>query len=215
MGGNAPSAIAALLALSITSWARAGQVEPLRPELMLTVRTYDAFGVSADDLSDAQTAVVAVFREIGIAIDWVNCYSGDRTFPVSSPRCTELLDPAEVILRITAAPRGQPSHPRSMGFTFVNMDEEKRPGLATVLADRVLAVASSAATNTGSVLGLVIAHELGHVLLHTTAHAKSGLMRSVWTHSELRDARPSDRRFLRTDVEKIRNRIGSRIQPAD
>jgi hypothetical protein len=215
MGGNAPCAIAALLAMSITSSARAGRVEPLRPELMLTVRTYDAFGVSADDLSHAQTAAADVFREIGIAIDWVNCYSGNRTFPGSSPRCTERLDPAEVILRITAAPRGQPKHPRSLGFALVNRDEEKTPSLATVLADRALAVASSAATSTGGVLGLVIAHELGHVLLHTTAHAKSGLMRAVWSHSELRDARPGDRRFLRTDVERMRSRIGSRIQPAD
>jgi hypothetical protein len=33
------------------------------------------------------------------------------------------------------------------------------------------------------VLALAIAHELGHVLLASTAHAKAGLMQAVWSHS--------------------------------
>jgi hypothetical protein len=34
------------------------------------------------------------------------------------------------------------------------------------------------------VLGYAIAHELGHVLLHSDAHARTGLMKGTWSEPD-------------------------------
>jgi hypothetical protein len=37
-----------------------------------------------------------------------------------------------------------------------------------------------------------MAHEIGHLLLGSTAHSATGLMREVWTDEELQRNRPED-----------------------
>ena len=41
-------------------------------------------------------------------------------------------------------------------------------------------------------LGFAVAHEVGHLLLGTNAHGAAGLMRAVWSRSELQRNDPAD-----------------------
>jgi hypothetical protein len=68
----------------------------------------------------------------------------------------------------------------AMGFAVRDSTAAGRVGMAFVLFDRVEDSASSHHVSISRVLGQVIAHELGHLLLPVNSHSKRGIMRAVW-----------------------------------
>jgi hypothetical protein len=57
--------------------------------------------------------------------------------------------------------------------------------LATVYVTCVAWLATAARTDVAVLLGRVAAHELGHLVIRTSAHARRGLMRPHWTPDEV------------------------------
>ena len=53
-------------------------------------------------------------------------------------------------------------------------------------------------------LGLAMAHELGHLLMGTNEHAARGLMRAIWTRTELQRNAAEDWMFSETEMEAMR-----------
>ena len=91
----------------------------------------------------------------------------------------------------------------SMGFSLVGI-AGTAPFLATVYVDRVEAVARGAGIDARTVLGLAIAHEIGHVLLNSNTHAPSGLMRADWSRNELRRKDAAAWHFLDIEAAHLR-----------
>ena len=96
-----------------------------------------------------------------------------------------------------------------MGFSLVGTPGAV-PFLATVYADRVASVARGAGIDSRRVLGLAIAHEIGHVLLNSNTHAVSGLMRADWSRNDLRRADPAAWYFLEPESADIRAAASAR-----
>ena len=65
-------------------------------------------------------------------------------------------------------------------------------------------LAISAGTDVAVLLGRVAAHELGHLMMPTPAHARRGLMRPNWTPYEVRRNRLADWEFTAEDVTAMR-----------
>jgi hypothetical protein len=55
-----------------------------------------------------------------------------------------------------------------------------------------------------TMLGHVIAHEVGHLLLPRDSHSRTGLMRGVWDDIQIRDAAGGRLTFTDTQAQKIR-----------
>jgi hypothetical protein len=79
--------------------------------------------------------------------------------------------------------------------------------LATIYVDRVMLLAVLTGADAATLLGRAIAHEMGHLLLATNAHATHGLMRAVWSGEELRSERGSDWIFTKEEIAVIRARF--------
>ena len=172
--------------------------------LSLAVRIYDNAGVTARDMESAVAAAHAILEDAGIVASWRDC---------SREACQDLgrLGPAEIIIRVADAPPG--SLPDSLGFSFV--DVERRQGtLATVFADRVQALSAQAGADSGLLLGRAMAHEIGHLLLGTTRHARRGLMRGLWTTIDLQKQQPWDWTLSRDDGARMRGSLASRLRRA-
>jgi hypothetical protein len=56
----------------------------------------------------------------------------------------------------------------------------------------------------GAMLGHVIAHEVGHVLLATHLHSATGLMRGAWDAAQMRDVARGELTFTDGQARKIR-----------
>jgi len=62
------------------------------------------------------------------------------------------------------------------------------------------------------ILGNVIAHELGHLLLGANSHTPQGLMRAHWSRDQLLATDLSQLRFSDQQCRQIRNSVATRSQ---
>jgi hypothetical protein len=111
-------------------------------------------------------------------------------------------------LRIVRVPASGHHHD-TLGESL--LDPVRRTGtLATIYVDRVEWLAAAGGVEAGILMARAIAHELGHLLLGTTAHSRRGLMRRVWSRDELIRARAADWRFPAEDATRLQQALDRR-----
>jgi hypothetical protein len=76
--------------------------------------------------------------------------------------------------------------------------------LATIYVNRVEDSARHAGADLGLLLGRVMAHEVGHLILHTNEHGAQGLMRAIWTEDEMSRNAHDDWIFASPERRQIR-----------
>ena len=119
--------------------------------------------------------------------------------------CSESLKPLEMVVRIIDAPvLDSTVHPDACGVAYV-VRETDRGWLATAYSDRVTSAAVRVGVDAGTLLGLVISHELGHLLLGSGYHAWSGVMRADWSEELLNHPR-EPWRFSALEAARMRSR---------
>lgn len=146
--------------------ARTDAQEPDRRTL--TVVVCDSVGVLPDVLAAARDTASRVYRRIGVDIVW-----RDKVAQVTSPEPPNA-GPGALTLYVRLVPLAwRPPAlvaTSAMGFTTVG------GRVASVMVERVLALAASDRLVPAHLLGYVMAHELGHLLLGSRPHAVSGVM---------------------------------------
>jgi len=193
---------AGLMALMLSTGARA------ESPLALTVRLYNAAGVSDAEMVAARGAAGSILRDIWPDVAFRYC--GPR---VSSEHpidpCDDALKPSEVVVRVINAPAFKTTlHPDAYGVTYV-VKETNRGWLATVFPDRIDQAASRVGMDRGTLLGLVIAHEVGHLLLGTSYHGATGLMVAEWPDALLAARKGDAWRFSAFEAAAMRHVLAS------
>ena len=79
--------------------------------------------------------------------------------------------------------------------------------LAFVMYDRVVSLSSRAGLRQSEGLALVMAHEIGHLLMPEGKHAKFGLMAASWTSRDLRFADTLGLGFQHGEAATIRAQL--------
>ena len=172
------------------------------------VRVYDTTVMSAADQTVALRAATGVLAAAGIDITWLVC--GITDVSANPEACTTRLTRDELAVRLvrlagTPSARGQ----LSLGYSLLDMSAGGGT-LATVYVDRVEWLVSQARNaqpptpnsqgdHLTQLLGFAVAHEVGHLLLGTNAHAAAGLMRAVWSRSDLQRNDPAYWLFTAAD----------------
>jgi hypothetical protein len=171
--------------------------------LTLTVRVFDLYGMSQADREAGIRLAQATLAHAGVASNWIDC---TRRPDVEQPaRCREVLEENEIVLRFQrVSPRGE----HILGTAVV---QETGPNVfASIYAHSILARSVKTGIPESTILGRVMAHEIGHLLLGTNSHAPTGLMRASW---QLRDPHPDYWLFTPKDAEKIRSRATRPTEP--
>jgi len=162
------------------------------------VRVYDTAVMSAADQTVALRAATGVLAAAGIDITWLPC--GRAEASTNPPACAAPMAHDELSVRLVRL-AGTPSARGELRLGYSLVDTTVAEGaLATVYVDRVEWLVRQAgydgATVRGCygamVLGYAIAHEVGHLLLGTNHHGSAGLMRAVWSRSDLQRNDPAD-----------------------
>jgi hypothetical protein len=202
-------AIVAALAVLLASPAAVAQTA-LDESDPLTVRVYDLGGVESAGLAHALRDARAIFFDAGIASEWHDCTRGSRS---AAPVCAGPRHADDLIVRILRRHEIGDGLPKALGASVV---ESGRGVLATVFLDLVEPVARRTGSDEHVLLGRAIAHEVGHLMLGTSAHSTTGLMREIWTDRELGRHDDRDWRFEpgeRAVLHQARTRL-ARQQPA-
>jgi hypothetical protein len=165
----------------------------------LIIRIYDSVGLASERLATAHHAVSAVLKPAGIDITWRDCQRA-RT-DASGPSCNGALEVSEVIIRIVNS--GSKQGDDRLGYSSVDV-QNHADCLATVFADRIEAMAGRTQSDPGTLLGHVMAHEIGHLLMGTSTHSPIGLMRERWSDDEVRRRNPIDWRLTGSDAKNAR-----------
>jgi hypothetical protein len=162
-----------------------------QPELTLRVRVYDYAKVPSGFISRAESEAGRIFAVAGVHTIWMDCQApqvqvqlGPVPAEPAEAACVAPLKDAIVLLRML--PRSAPAStvPDTM-FGFATGD------MASVFYGRVEDFASDAdfgGNEIPLILGDVVAHELGHVLLGTNSHSPAGIMRANWDREHVRRA---------------------------
>jgi hypothetical protein len=211
MGLNRVGIILMVAVFPMTTVRLAAQPAEPADQTALVVRAFNHAAVPADDLRFALTGAAKALSTAGVEISWLLCWDGNKAPEGAPAACRQPLPPGghEVILRIQATSAGPGSGLVSMGFSLVGL-KDSAPNLSTVYADQVASVAQRAGFDRRALLGLAIAHEIGHLLLDTNQHASEGLMRAVWSQSELRKNRPSDWLFQAAEARIMQSALSAR-----
>jgi len=194
-------AIASYVVTAVVAAMATGVHAGAEPRVALTVRLYNTAGISAQELLSARDAMESTFQDSGLDLIVRQCGRGTG----SIDPCSESLKPLEMVVRIIDAPLLDSTvHPDACGVAYV-VKETDRGWLATAYSDRVTSAAVRVGVDAGTLLGLVISHELGHLLLGSGYHGWSGVMRADWSEELL--AHPREPwRFSALEAAKMKSR---------
>ena len=181
------------------------------PELGVVIRTYDT-SAAVSDLSPALAAAAAILEDAGVGVTWLNC---DVVFVLRDDNpCLAPLTANELAIRFVRLRPHLAEDVVTLGDSLI--DTRLRAGsLATIYVNRVATLAGRCGVDVQTLLARAVAHEIGHLLLGTSAHASSGLMRAAWSRASLRRGRAEDWTFTVRDAHSMRESGPHAERPPD
>jgi hypothetical protein len=171
----------------------------------MTVVICNQVALTSETLRAVEDASTRIFRDAGVDISWIKGESNCTT-PVPLPSTKVYF-----VVIAPIVPDGWTTGPDSMGLAPRN-DLYRH---AYVFYDRVqefvirMKLTRDIRINDSLVLGDVIVHEIGHLLLHGKGRSGKGIMNEQWNPQDLMRAvagtlrfDPQDARLLKTELSR-------------
>jgi hypothetical protein len=166
----------------------------------LTVSIFNDAGVPASVLRQAEMRARSVLMDAGVSLTWLDCgVPGRRRTELG---CQVIAFPTHFSVRLVAGRKGVSDD--TFGQSYLN--ERGEGNYATVYVTPLSSARALSMIQEGDLLGYVVAHELGHLLLGKESHSAAGLMRARWEVAELQEGARGNLLFSRGEMEKIRSR---------
>ena len=216
--------LTAMLTISVA--LNAGQTSGDSPSLGITVFVYNYAGVEQGSLERAERIAGQTFRHAGIEIAWVGCPTTEQERSKYTA-CRTKDGPRPLVLRIMPkAPDQFTNYPHVFGAAYLG-DGSKRATVADIFLDRVekatmeklysgldrvMASPLPSSFRPGVTLGVVLGHEIGHLLLGSNSHTRQGIMRPSWGRQELEDAYLGRQQFTLKQVSRMRVDVVARAR---
>lgn len=197
------------LTITISISQAAGQSPSSLPSqpVGMHVHVYDYAPMPASVLAGAEQQVDMILLAAGVNVTWE--VSTPPTDPSKAkPTSPRPLHAASVELRIV--PRFDPK----AGFLrYDAMGFAVSPETVTVSLAWVEKLASLGIAEEYQVLGVAMAHEIGHLFLGPNSHSPSGIMRAGWKEDDLLKASQARLTFTPDEARRIRTEVRHRQVP--
>jgi hypothetical protein len=138
-------------------------------------------GVPAAILKGSQDEVARIFADAGLGVEWTE----------TGPRFTVQIVTSVLGYARAASP--------VMGVALRKPDG----AIAQIFFNRVEDFARTYHVEVSVLLGYVIAHEIGHLLLPRMPHSATGLMKADWDRSLMRQATAGSLTFTDAQIKRI------------
>jgi len=171
-------------------------------EPVVRVAIYDDVKLSEKVLAHSEDEATRIFQRAGVTTLWITCKSSKTT---SKPdvQCQDPPGLRHLALRIV--PRAWKTSDSIFGVAFLS--ENGTGAYGDIFYDSVEKLHRDWGVSVPRVLGHVMAHELGHLLLGSNAHSRDGIMRPSWHGNELQRASKGTLLFSAEQAQTIRGRI--------
>jgi hypothetical protein len=203
-----PGRFSFLLSIAIATSAAWGAAQtpaaPFEQQVKMQVRVYDYAQVPPVVLAKAEEQADKIFLQARVDVAWENLTppkDPSQAKPVSPhPPCSAGID-----LRIVPHFKSSTRMLRydSMGFAVP-------PDTATISLSWVGKLASLGIAEEYQVLGVAIAHEIGHLFLGPNSHSPAGIMRAGWKEQDLLEASQARLTFTPDQARRIQTEVRHR-----
>jgi hypothetical protein len=179
------------------------------PEVSISVHDYA--DVPTPLLAAAEDQAREIFRRAGLETVWLNC---SPKLEKVEPRSCYFSDTTHLTLKIRPRATNAAVRDRIDVLGTAYPDDKGTGFFAYVFYDRIQELAQRRGLG-HALLADVMAHEIGHLLLGSTAHSTSGIMCAHWNYEELRNVAEGAMSFIpaqsRIMQDRMRARQGERM----
>ncbi|MCP5110126.1 MAG: hypothetical protein GY953_04755 [bacterium] len=184
------------------------------PSLRITVQVYNYARLDAGILDRAEREAARIFGSAGVDTEWLDC-------PLSPeeasryPACNLAPAATRLTLRIVSREMADRMKLPKMSFGRSWLPEEGGFAyVSAVCAHRAEELANQIRGSEAAILGHLMAHELGHLLLGSGSHAPTGIMHVPWYPKELKLVKQGTMLFNSKQAKRIRTRVLMRMEAA-
>jgi len=179
---------------------------------VLAVRVYNYAGVEKHILAGAQRQAASILSRAGAITNWIGC-AVSAAQAGSEPGCAQPPSGAEIVLKLLSHAMAQKTNQPAHTFGFAVPTSPAGLGSVFIFAKRAEELALSGRFSVGYdgaravVLGHVIVHEIGHLLLGPGSHSRTGIMSYPWSQTELKQMATAHLSFTDGEAAVIRQRL--------
>jgi len=181
-----------------------------RPDtIRLKVSVFNDAQVPQSVLQTAQARAEKVFEEAGVWLTWLDCGTPGNWH--TDLGCLDVAFPSHFSVRLVTGK--QTASDDIFGQSFLN--EHGEGNYANVYLTPLSSAQALKVIGEGDLLGCIVVHELGHLLLGKNSHSAEGLMRAKWEVWELREAARGNLLFTKSESQRMRVRYFSAVARAE
>jgi hypothetical protein len=203
--GRKAKILATLWMVGCSLLAHGRQAAAQNPQV--TVFVNDSANVAERVVLEAEQSAGRIFRQAGVDVAWVNCGLQNRYRSELQCEASTISNPSLVVRII---PHARTLGEDVFGVSFVDHDTGTYADLFFEPIEQLHH--QNKEIPVASILGSVLAHELGHLLLGWNAHFPGGIMQAHWNEGQLRLIAMGRMFFSKEQATKMRGRIAVRHQ---
>jgi hypothetical protein len=192
--------------------------------LSFTIHVRNYAHVDAKELAKVEKVASRIFQKAGVVSQWVDAPLTSKDLQKSSvdkhsfglSQIWVSLLPSTMSDRINMpasvtglAPGEGPD--RVLGYVFYSRVEDLHRRQVLAMGAR----ANMSPASVADILGNVIAHEVGHILLNLAVHSETGIMRGDWDFNVLNDIACSSLGFTKQQGEVMQAEVARRARQQD
>jgi hypothetical protein len=156
----------------------------------ITVRVHNVAGAAAAVIAGGEREATRTLKSVGIEVQWADCPPPDL-HGSGNETCNETYKSSRFTVVVAEGFANAPIKDTALGFALPFLADRNH---AAVVYPRIrlLATRNSDFMDCSSLLGMVLAHEIAHLLFGSMSHG-GGIMQADWTREDFK--RIGQRRF--------------------
>jgi hypothetical protein len=188
------------------------QAEAPQPELKIQVFVYNYAGVAPETLSRAEREAARIYGHARIETEWLDCpLTADQA--AQYPACQLPESPTPLVLRVLSHSMSERLGLSQETFGSALLPEDGGFGtVAQICAPCAEDLAKGNTAMHAAILGHLMAHELGHLLLGAGRHGATGLMHVPWHKKALESVAQGTLVFTPWEGERMRQQVLARLR---
>jgi hypothetical protein len=181
--------------------------------LQIGVRVYNDARVPDVQMRAAEEVVARMLRQVGIEAEWSDCTVVGGVARSDSPSCAAPLHSRDLVVYFVDRLEAHFSwvDRNALGYSIIP-DTHELASMAYISYSRIQHFSTSTSAGAEDLLGLAVAHEIGHLLFGSNQHANQGIMRATWPLRALGAKAWDEFQFTKEQGKRLRTGVEVRRQ---